>query len=101
MKKYRKFTSELKARICLQILSGAKSTAQLCREHQLSETVIARWKKQFVDNANLVFEKETQAAADSQRVAELERLVGRLTLELEVAKKASTALDQLLTRSAK
>lgn len=42
MKKHRKFTAEMKARICLQILSGAKSTAQVCREFQLNEQVVGR-----------------------------------------------------------
>ena len=97
MKKHRKFASETKAKICLQILSGAKSTAQLCREYQLSEQIVGRWKKQFLEKANLVFEKEATPVQEDRRVAELERMVGRLTMELELA--ASTALGQLLTRS--
>jgi transposase-like protein len=99
MKKQRKFSPELKAKVCLQILSGAKSTAQVCREQQLNEQVVARWKKQFVEQSSLVFEKEASAANAAERVAELERMVGRLTMELEVAKKASAAFDQLSTRS--
>lgn len=101
MRKYRKFTPDLKARICLQILSGAKTTAQVCREYQLSETVIGRWKKQFLEGASLVFEKEAPPSTESTRVAELERMVGRLTMELEIAKKASQSLDQLLARDGK
>jgi len=100
MKKHRKFTPEMKARICLQILSGAKTTAQVCREYQLSETLIGRWKKQFVERAASVFEKEGDPTEDA-RVGELERMVGRLTMELEIAKKASQSLGQLLTRNAK
>jgi transposase len=99
MKTHRKFTAETKAKICLQVLSGTKSTAQVCREYQLSEQVVGRWKKQFLENANLVFEKESTHAQEDGRVAELERMVGRLTMELELAKKASTALGQLLTSS--
>jgi transposase-like protein len=52
--KRREFTSTLKAKICLQILSGSKTIAQVCREHQLNENVVARWKKQFLENASLV-----------------------------------------------
>jgi len=39
MKKRREFTAELKAKICLQILTGSKSTAQICRENQLNENL--------------------------------------------------------------
>lgn len=99
MKKQRKFTPELKARVCLQILSGAKTTAQVCREQQLNEQVVARWKKQFVEQASLIFEKEAASPTGEARVAELERMVGRLTMELEVAKKASQSFGQLSTRN--
>lgn len=99
MKKQREFTPELKARICLQILAGAKTTAQVCRERQLNEQVVARWKKQFVEQASLIFEKDSAQSPDAARVAELERMVGRLTMELEVAKKASAVFDQLSQRN--
>jgi transposase len=82
-----------KARAVLQVLTGQKSAAQICREFQISESLLSRWKKQFLDGASAVFEKESDTAQDGERVAELERLVGRLTLELEAAKKASQLLD--------
>jgi transposase len=82
-----------KARAVLQVLTGQKSAAQICREFQISESLLSRWKKQFLDGASAVFEKESDPAQDGERVAELERLVGRLTLELEAAKKASQLLD--------
>jgi transposase-like protein len=47
----------LKAKICLQILTGSKTTAVVCRENQLNENVVSRWKKQFLENASLIFEK--------------------------------------------
>ena len=93
MPKHREFKPAQKSRAVLQVLTGQKSAAQVCRELQIRENLLSRWKKQFVEQANLVFEKESGSAADDGRVAELERLVGRLTLELEASKKAS----QLLT----
>lgn len=93
MKKAREFKPELKARVVLQILQGSKSAAQICRELQINENLLSRWKKQFLENASTVFAKVPADNADNVRVAELERLVGRLTLELEVAKKVSTFWD--------
>jgi transposase len=89
MKKHRSFKPEQKARAVLQVLTGQKSAAQICRELQINESLLSRWKKQFLNGASAVFEKESDPAQDGERVAELERLVGRLTLELEAAKKAS------------
>ena len=93
MKKHRSFKPEQKARAVLQVLTGQKSAAQICRELQISEPLLSRWKKQFLDGAGSVFEKESDPAQNDERVAELERLVGRLTLELEAAKKVSQLLD--------
>jgi transposase-like protein len=36
MSKHRSFTPEFKAQVVLEILSGAKTTAEVCREHELS-----------------------------------------------------------------
>ena len=99
MKKPRTFTPELKAKAVLQILTGAKTTAQVCRDQQLSESVVARWKQQLMERASMVFAQETQRTPNDDRVAELERLCGRLTLELEVAKKASQSLLSLASRN--
>ncbi len=96
MPKHRVFKAAQKSRAVLQVLTGQKSAAQVCRELQIRENLLSRWKTQFVDQANLVFEKESGSASEDGRVAELERLVGRLTLELEASKKAS----QLLTSHA-
>jgi transposase len=92
MSKRRTFTPEFKAQVVLEVLSGAKSAAQACREHGLKDQVLARWKREFVERAPQVFERGQVRSQEEERIAELERMVGRLTMELEVAKKASLLL---------
>lgn len=77
------------AQAVLQVLSGTKSAAQICRELHINEALLSRWKQQLLTHAALVFERESEASDKDDRIAELERLVGRLTMELEVSKKAS------------
>ena len=60
--------------------------------------MLSRWKTQFLERAATVFEREDQNNPALARVAELERLVGRLALELEVSKKASSLLESHLSR---
>lgn len=93
MPKHRSFTPEFKARIVLQLLTGTKTTAQVCREHQLSEQLIAQWKKQLVARAGQAFSEGRDRSAEQRRIAELERMIGHLTMELEAAKKASELLS--------
>jgi transposase-like protein len=92
MQKHRTFKPEFKARIILQILTGEKSAAQICREHRLSDQLISNWKKQFLENADQSFDQVRDASVERERIAELERMIGRLTMELEAAKKASLLL---------
>jgi len=50
MKKHRSFKPEQKARAVLQVLTGQKSAAQICRELQITESLLSRWKKQLLLN---------------------------------------------------
>jgi transposase len=89
----RKFTAEFKAQSVLELLSGAKSSAELCREHQIASSLLADWKTIFLTRATSVFDNsESSSSQDASRVAELERLVGRLTLENDILKKATGIL---------
>lgn len=89
MAPHRKFDSEFKARIVMEVLTGAKTAAEICREHQLKPDLFSKWKSQFMHNVAQVFERSESIDPAQARIAELERLVGRLSLELEAGKKAS------------
>ncbi len=99
-KKRRRFSPEFKAEIVLAVLTGEKSQAQICREHQISAQQFSNWKRQFLANAAQAFEKPA-AAGEHEQVAELERMVGRLTMQLEIAKKASSILTSASKRNEK
>ena len=94
MAKRRKFTAKFKAEVVLEALSGENSQAEVCRRHNLSENQVSTWKRQFLENAETFFESpEKHSDASSERIAQLEQLVGRLTLALEIQKKALKLLD--------
>ena len=92
MNQRRSFSPQFKTRVVLEVLTKLKSMAQVCREYDLKEQVVARWKAEFLERAPTLFAADQQRDQDQARIAELERLVGRLTLELEIAKKASQLL---------
>mgnify|MGYP006269626145 CR=1 FL=1 len=90
----RNFTAEFKAKVVLEIISGSKSAAEICREYNLKPDLVSRWKNQFLENAAQVFESHSEMDPQQARIQELERLAGKLSLELEVAKKALTLLPR-------
>ena len=89
MAKRRKFTPKFKAAVVLEALSGETSQAELCRRYNLSETQVSTWKRQLLENVETFFESETDKSSSesAERIAQLEQLVGRLTLALEIQKK--------------
>lgn len=89
----RQYTAEFKAKLVLQVLSGEKTTSDLCRAHKLNSNVLNRWRKEFLEQAPSIFERGEAGSEHEQKIAELERLVGQLTVQLEIAKKASSYLN--------
>lgn len=93
----RTFSREFKLEVVRQLNTGAKRPAQLCREYQLAESVLARWRKEYADRGENAFAPRDLSTTDvfELRIAALERLCGQLTLENAVLKKAlQTARSQ-------
>jgi len=83
----RNFDNDFKKQVVESILSGSATQAELAREHRISPVMINRWKKDY--KAGKFFENVTSQdmAKLELRIRDLERLVGRLTLENEMLKK--------------
>jgi transposase len=94
LKHRRKFTREFKLQVMAEIAAG-KSLAQAAREHQLHPTLIGRWQKQHRQYSHRAFAGQGRAYTDEARLAELERMVGRLTMENDLLKKALQRLEAL------
>lgn len=84
MKKQRRFSPEFKRQAVEELLSGISSSAQLCRRYNISSGLLYHWKKQYAKGG---FGNEpTPEAAQSERISQLEQMVGRLTMENEFLK---------------
>ncbi len=99
MTQRRSFTPQFKTRVVLEVLTKLKSMAQVCRDYDLKEQVVTRWKAEFLERAPTLFAPDQDRTQDQARIAELARMVGRLTMELEIAKKASQLLDSPAPRN--
>ena len=94
MAKRRRFTAKFNAEVVLEALTGESSQAELCRRYNLIENQVSTWKHQLLENVETFFESaEKQSSESADQITQLEQLVGRLTLALEIQKKASTLLD--------
>jgi transposase-like protein len=96
-KKRRNFTPEFKSQIVLQLLREEQTVNELAAVHQISPVVISRWKAEILEKASMVFQKgttdaEKDIAEKDDQIADLERKVGQLTIEVDWLKKKSKQL---------
>jgi transposase-like protein len=81
--KRRKWDPKTKAMIVLQGLKG-KPLAEICLEHQISQTQYYQWRDHFLANVHQVFiENEKRGAALTRENARLRKIIGDLTVELK------------------
>lgn len=85
--KRRRFTKEFKLQVVRGIEAG-KAPAQVAREHEIHPTLISKWQRQHQHDAERAFAGNGHTYTDEARRAELERIVGQLTLENAFLKKS-------------
>ncbi len=88
MVKRRKFSAEFKTKVVLELLSGEKGLMQASREYEIKDAILSRWKQEFLERASELFEQPKDLQEKDARIAELERMVGKLTMQIELSKKA-------------
>ncbi len=95
--KRRQFTKEFKLQVLREIEAGA-SVAQTARAHRLHPNLITKWRAQYARYAERAFAGNGHAYTDETKVAELERLIGQLTVENAFLKKVLSRLEQTARR---
>ena len=111
--KNRVFTPEFKLSIVKAIVTGEKTVIQLCREHNLNDSLIHNWKKLYREKGESAFtapthsrtsttpasQEEQELQALRNKVAELERLIGQQTVELSILKKLSEIVNSSVSKN--
>ena len=89
MARHRTYSIEFKRQVVQEYLGGSESLNGLAKRHDLCRNLIRIWIGKYEAGA---FDKEHEASDLLQqyegRIAALERLVGRLTLENDLLEKA-------------
>lgn len=87
----RSFDRAFKVEIVRQVRSREKRISQICREYQLSETLVRRWCDQYELHGEDAWPATGPLAVTAdpvQRIQELEAALGRAHLENELLRRA-------------
>lgn len=94
--KLRKWTGEEKMAIVLEGIKGQKSVAEICREHQISQTVFYRWRDRFLEAAQrglMSGAGKDESEALRAEIEKLQRIIGRQTIAIEALKKTQELIS--------
>ena len=90
----RRFTTEQKLAIIAETMQPGLSISYVARQHGLSPSLVFRWRRLMSEGGKQAVRADDEVVAVAEvrrleeRVRELERLLGRKTLEVEILKEA-------------
>ncbi len=90
--KRRQFTREFKLTVIREIESG-KSPAEIARQYQVNHSTIRQWLSRYGHNPGRLLDSSGSPTKEAARMAEMERMIGRLSLENDILKKALQRLE--------
>lgn len=85
----RKFSSSFKAKVAIEAIKEVSTIQDLASKYQIHPTQIAAWKREFLEKAELVFDKEAPAAneVENSKEQELYAKIGELQVQVDFLKK--------------
>jgi transposase len=86
LKNRREFSAEFKAQRALELVRGDMSLSQMSSRYSIKETVLSRWKKEFLERSAQAF--SGSVSEQELRIKELEHRLAQQALDLEILKKA-------------
>ena len=88
--KRRKFTTKFKTKVVLEALKERQSAKELAERFKLSPQQISTWKREFLDNADQVFNgnSKNKRSEVEEKKDELLRVIGQQKVEIDFLKKS-------------
>ena len=90
----RRFTTDVKMAVIAETMQPGMSISYVARRHGLSPSLVFRWRRLMNDGGREAVRADDEVVASSElrrleeRVRDLERMLGRKTLENEILKEA-------------
>jgi len=92
----RKFTSEFKTKVSIEAIRERYALSELAEKFEIHPTQIAKWKREFLDNATAAFENPGKRIDKSEEdMDKLYTKIGRLEVERDFLKKSLKKTDLL------
>jgi len=96
----RRFSREFKIKV-MQAYESGVSAVELSRQFEIHPNVIYGWSREYRKDPHTAFQVDPPDAIQNQdqRIADLERMLGRLSLENDFLKKALSHAKSILSNT--
>ena len=94
-RKRRNFSAKFKSDLVIELLRGEKDLNTLAAENSIQPNLLRNWKKEFLDNASVVFDDKREEnlkeklTEERKEKVEYAKKVGQLTMQVDWLKKKS------------
>jgi transposase len=82
----KRYSAKFKFQMVTELLTGAKSTAQMAKVYGVHPNTVNAWKRTFLEKRPEIFAQDNLVAEYERLIAELERLIGRKEVEIALLK---------------
>lgn len=89
----RKFSKEFKLEVVQQV--GVRSAAEICREYDIQQNLLSRWKKEYESSPADAFQGSGKLWKEEAKLAHSQRLLGQAYMEIDFLKKSLENLRRL------
>ena len=90
MRKNRQYSREFKLSILQEI--EIRSLAEVCRNNNIAPSTVVGWKKIYKENPTTAFKGSGVRYKEEAKIAEYERVIGRLYAQNELLKRSYEAI---------
>ncbi len=86
----KKYTSKFKTKVVLEVLKERSSVAELAQKYELAPQQINLWKREFLNQADSVFESKSKSKKSQveEEKDQLLKVIGQLKVEVDFLKDA-------------
>lgn len=92
-----KWTAKRKAELVVDMLKGVKQMHEVCREHDLKQSTVEQWTKDFIETGTkgLKLRGPDEKVLRESEIKDLRAKIGELVLENEILKKSQEILERM------
>ena len=91
--KQRKWTADEKLAIVMEGIKEKKSVAEICREHQISQSQYYKWRDRFLEGGKkALVNGSTDDNVYKAEIEKLQKIIGKQAIQIEILKKTEELL---------